>query len=173
MKDQLILLDIVEGTVVDGPGFRTTVYSAGCRHQCRGCHNPQSWDMNNGYAVAVEEVVERLLENPFSNITFSGGDPLEQAEAFTALAKAIKARSNKTIWCYTGYRFEEIYRSSRLSQLLPYLDVLVDGRYVQKLHDTDLLFRGSSNQRLVDVPHSLERGKVFLFDYLPYPVIAI
>lgn len=169
----LIIMDIVEGTVVDGPGFRTSVYAAGCRHQCPGCHNPQSWDRANGQPVAVEKVAEQLLGDPFSNITFSGGDPLEQAEAFTMLAKEIKSRSTKTIWCYTGYRFEEVCRSSRLSQILPYIDVLVDGRFNQHLKDTNLIFRGSSNQRLVDVRASLHSGTVTLFQYAPLPQIAV
>lgn len=170
---ELILLDIVEDTVVDGPGFRTTVYGAGCRHHCPGCHNPQSWDTANGEPVEVEQLAERLLADPFSNITFSGGDPLEQAEAFTALAQLIKAQSRKTIWCYTGYRFEEVYGSPRLSQLLPYVDVLVDGCYNQNLRDSGLFFRGSSNQRLVDVAASREKGEVMLFDYAPTLVLAV
>lgn len=170
---ELVIMDIIEDTVVDGPGFRTTVYAAGCRHHCPGCHNPQSWDAANGHAVSVEQVAERLLADPFSNITFSGGDPFEQAEAFTALAREIKTRSRKTIWCYTGYRFEELARSPRFSCLLPYIDVLVDGRFVEHLRDTSLLFRGSSNQRLIDVPASLRSGAVTLFEYAPYPVIAV
>ena len=91
----LFLLDIIEDTVVDGPGFRTSLYAAGCRHHCPGCHNPQSWEREHGHAVGVEEVAERLLTDPFSNITFSGGDPLEQVEAFTELAKLIKNKSKK------------------------------------------------------------------------------
>ena len=169
----LFLLDIIEDTVVDGPGFRTSLYAAGCRHHCPGCHNPQSWEREHGHAVGVEEVAERLLTDPFSNITFSGGDPLEQVEAFTELAKLIKNKSKKNIWCYTGYRYEEVCRSARLAQILPYIDVLVDGRFNQHLRDTDLLFRGSSNQRLIDVPESLLKGKIQLYDYSPYPVIAV
>lgn len=169
----LTILDIVEDTVVDGPGFRTTVYAAGCRHHCQGCHNPQSWDKANGYEISVEKVAEQLLKDPFSNITFSGGDPLEQVEAFTLLAQIIKKQSRKTIWCYTGYRYEEVCRSSRIAPLLTYIDVLVDGRYIQHLRDTDLLFRGSSNQRLIDVKASLKTGKTILTEYAPLPVIAI
>ena len=91
----LFLLDIIEDTVVDGPGFRTSLYAAGCRHHCPGCHNPQSWEREHGHAVGVEEVAERLLTDPFSNITFSGGDPLEQVEAFTELAKLIKKKAKR------------------------------------------------------------------------------
>lgn len=169
----LVLMDIVEDTVVDGPGFRTAIYAAGCRHHCEGCHNPQSWNPANGYRVEVEQVAKQLLSDPFSNVTFSGGDPLEQVEAFTELARLIKSQSKKTIWCYTGYRFEDICRSRRMLQILPYIDVLVDGRYVQKLRDTELLFRGSSNQRLVNVEASLQLGKTVLVDYEPLPIVAI
>lgn len=170
---KIIVLDIIEDTVVDGPGFRTAVYAAGCRHQCPGCHNPESWNIARGQEIEIRELANRLLEDPFSNITFSGGDPLEQADAFTELARLIRRESKKNIWCYTGYRFEEICRSRKLSQLLPYIDVLVDGRYNQKLRDTSLLFRGSSNQRLVDVAASLEKEEVVLFEYAPYPEIAV
>ena len=156
----LMVMDIVEDTIVDGPGFRTTVYASGCRHHCPGCHNPQSWELSNGHGVEVEELARELLSDPFSDITFSGGDPMEQVEAFTELARIIKAESRKNIWCYTGYRFEEVATSSRFSRILPYIDVLVDGRFRNELRDTDLLFRGSSNQRLVDVRASLDRGKV-------------
>ena len=168
-NEQELVNDIVAayGKVIDD------LYAAGCRHHCPGCHNPQSWEREHGHAVGVEEVAERLLTDPFSNITFSGGDPLEQVEAFTELAKLIKNKSKKNIWCYTGYRYEEVCRSARLAQILPYIDVLVDGRFNQHLRDTDLLFRGSSNQRLIDVPESLLKGKIQLYDYSPYPVIAV
>ncbi len=169
----LIIMDIVEDTVVDGPGFRTSVYAAGCRHHCLGCHNPQSWNFDNGYRVKVEQVAEQLLADPFSNVTFSGGDPLEQVEAFTELAKLIKMQSKKTVWCYTGYRFEYICQSHRLSRILPYIDVLVDGRYMQKLQNIELLFRGSSNQRLVDVEASLQLGKTILINYEPLPIEVV
>lgn len=170
---ELAILDIVEDTVVDGPGFRTTVYASGCPHRCPGCHNPQSWDLSAGHIVSVETVADKLLSNPFANITFSGGDPLMQVEAFTDLAKRIKAGSRKTIWCYTGYCYEDICRSSRLSAILPYIDVLVDGRFRQELRDTALLFRGSSNQRLVDVRKSAVAGYACLFEYKPLPVMTV
>lgn len=170
---ELAILDIVEDTVVDGPGFRTTVYASGCAHRCPGCHNPQSWDLCAGHVVSVEVVADKLLNNPFANITFSGGDPLMQVEAFTRLAKRIKAESRKNIWCYTGYLFEDICKSSRLSMILPYIDVLVDGRFMQELRDTSLLFRGSSNQRLVDVRKSVTEHCACLFEYKPLPVMAV
>ena len=98
--------------MVDGPGFRTSLYAAGCRHHCPGCHNPQSWEREHGHAVGVEEVAERLLTDPFSNITFSGGDPLEQVEAFTELAKLIKNKSKKNYnnWMFKLLNYKVLHR---------------------------------------------------------------
>lgn len=156
----LRVLDILEDTTVDGPGFRTSIYCAGCQHHCPGCHNPQSWDMEGGREVAVSDILQAILDDPFADVTFSGGDPMYQAEAFTELARQIRAKSQKTIWCYTGFTFEQLLLNPRTRALLEQLDVLVDGRYVEALRDTDLLYRGSSNQRLIDVKKSLEEGKV-------------
>lgn len=169
---RLNLMAVVEDTVVDGPGFRTTIYAAGCRHQCPGCHNPESWNPANGHNMAIDAVLEKVLNDPFANVTFSGGDPLAQPEAFTELARQIKNRSRKTIWCYTGFCFEAVRRSPRLSAILPYIDVLVDGRFVQELKQDGLLFRGSTNQRLVDVAASLASGRVELFNYQPHVAVV-
>ena len=137
--------------MADGPGFRTSIYCAGCAHHCPGCHNPQSWDFKGGYEVTIDELLEVIKADEFANVTFSGGDPLYQVEAFTELARRIKTETDKTIWCYTGFTYEEIQADSRLSQILPYLDVLVDGPYVEALRDTNLRFRGSSNQRIIEL----------------------
>ena len=146
---KLRILDIIEETMADGPGLRTSIYCAGCAHHCPGCHNPQSWDFAGGHDVPVEELLEAILDDEFSNVTFSGGDPFYQVEAFTELARKIKERSSKTIWCYTGFTYEEIKDDERLSMMLPYIDVLVDGPFIQEKRDTELLFRGSSNQRII------------------------
>ncbi len=153
------VLDIVEDTMVDGPGLRTTVYCAGCRHRCSGCHNPQSWDFNAGRDMSTDEIMKVILADPFADVTFSGGDPMYQPEGFAELAKAIKSKTNKTIWCYTGFSFEQIMSDSRLQPLLLQLDVVVDGPYKKELRDTDLRFRGSSNQRIIDVRRSLEEKR--------------
>ena len=158
----LSILEIVEDTTVDGPGFRTTVYCAGCPNRCPGCHNPQSWDIANGKAMDVEEVLEIVLADPFADVTFSGGDPMFQPAGFAALARAIKERSAKNIWCYTGYLFEDILLNAQQSELLESIDVLVDGRFVEALKSEELPFRGSSNQRIIDVRKSLEQGCVVL-----------
>ena len=164
----LSVLAIVEDTTVDGPGFRTAIYAAGCPNHCPGCHNPESWEITRGTWMETEEVVARVMADEFANVTFSGGDPMFQPEGFTEVAAAIKARSQKSIWCYTGYRYEELLRHPQQAHLLRYIDVLVDGPFVQALRDESLLFRGSSNQRLIDVPASLQAGEVVLFRYDPY-----
>lgn len=143
------VLDILFETMMDGPGLRTSIYFAGCKHHCKGCHNPQSWDMNGGYSMPINHILTLIKEDEFANVTFSGGDPFYQVDAVTELAKRIKAETNKTIWCYTGFTIEEIREDPNLSKLLPYIDVLVDGPYVESLRNTDLPFRGSENQRII------------------------
>lgn len=150
-------------TTVDGVGFRTAIYGAGCIHQCKGCHNPQSWDLTLGEQYSIEDLFSIVQADDFSNVTFSGGDPLVQVEGFTQLAKMIKSNTKKTIWCYTGFLYEYILSSEKYAQILPYIDVLVDGRYSEEHRDVDLKFRGSSNQRIIDVPQSLLRGEVVLW----------
>ena len=164
----LSVLAIVEDTTVDGPGFRTAIYAAGCPNHCPGCHNPESWDIHRGSMMQTEEIVERILADEFADVTFSGGDPMFQPEGFTELAEAIKARSSKNIWCYTGYTFEALLRNPAQRQLLEQIDVLVDGRFEQSLRDESLLFRGSSNQRLIDVPASLRANRVVLKEMLTF-----
>lgn len=165
----LSIIDVIEDTTVDGPGFRTAIYAAGCPNACPGCHNPESWDIRTGKPVKTEELLHQVLADEFANVTFSGGDPMFQPEGFTKLAKAIKEKSKKSIWCYTGYTFEQILQRPEQAALLDYIDVLVDGRYEEKLKDINLLFRGSSNQRLIDVKSSLKEKKVVCLNYNPYP----
>lgn len=141
------ILDIVRGTTVDGPGFRTAIYFAGCDHRCQGCHNPQSWDFENGTEMTIDEIMEIVKEEDF-DVTFSGGDPLYSPEKITTLAKCIK-KEGYGIWLYTGFTIEQIRASERLKMPLPYLDAIVDGPYIDALRDPDLRFRGSSNQRII------------------------
>lgn len=156
------ILRIVEDTTVDGPGFRTSIYAAGCPNRCPGCHNPESWDLHNGTWMSTEEILAPILADDFADVTFSGGDPMFQPEGFAELARAIKAQSNKSIWCYTGFTFEQLIQQPAPKKLLSYVDVLVDGPFIQSLRDESLLFRGSSNQRLIDVPASLQTGSAVL-----------
>ena len=160
---KISVISIIESTSVDGPGLRTTVYCAGCGHRCKGCHNPQSWDIGYGEMVEVEEIAQRMLATG-ENITFSGGDPMFQAEAFGELAATIKSKSNRNIWCYTGYKIEQLMRMPKAMELLKNIDVLVDGQFELALRDENLLFRGSSNQRLIDVKKTLEMGKAVIYE---------
>lgn len=159
---KLSILDIIEDTTVDGPGFRTAIYCAGCLNACPGCHNPESWNIRNGKMMETDEVLAYVLADEFADVTFSGGDPMFQADGFAELARKIKANSSKSIWCYTGYRYEDLLRRPQQAELLRWIDVLVDGRFVETLKDPDLLFRGSSNQRLIDVQQSLASGEIRL-----------
>ena len=154
----------IEDTTVDGPGFRTAIYAAGCPNACPGCHNPESWDIKKGKQISTEEILTKVLADDFANVTFSGGDPMFQPEGFTKLAQAIKEKSRKNIWCYTGYTFERLLDNPKQAELLKYIDVLVDGKFKQALRDESLLFRGSSNQRLIDVKASLKANKTVLLE---------
>lgn len=151
------VLDIIEDTTVDGPGFRTSIYCAGCSHACKGCHNPQSWDFNGGREMTTEEIMKIIEADPYADVTFSGGDPMYQAEGFIELARAIRERTNKTIWCYTGFTYEALLKMPKQRELLELIDVLVDGPFVESLRDPDLLFRGSSNQRIISLPQPLQK----------------
>lgn len=172
MIDKISVLKIMECTSVDGPGLRTSVYCAGCVNRCAGCHNPQSWDINSGSWMSIDDIFAVIVnDDEVCNVTFSGGDPMYQPLAFAELAKRIKMETNKTIWCYSGYTFEHIKNDKDKMELLKWIDVLVDGKYVQALRDERLVFRGSSNQRVIDVKASLESDKIVLFEYNPFPEI--
>ena len=159
------VLDIIEDTMVDGTGLRTSIYCAGCAHHCPGCHNPQSWDFGGGRMMSTDEIMDVIKADPFADVTFSGGDPMYQADGFAELAEAIKRETDKTIWCYTGFTFEELLADVTKHKLLNMIDVLVDGPFIQSLRNPDLPFRGSSNQRIIDVQKSMKelRAVSFLF----------
>lgn len=152
------ILAIKYGTSVDGIGLRTSLYCAGCENRCPGCHNPQSWDENQGNEMEVKELF-RLIVEADMNVTFTGGDPMLHPEGFTALAQLIKERTDKTIWCYTGYRFENLIQYPKRKALLELCDVLVDSPFILVERDLSLPFRGSRNQRIIDVQASLEEEK--------------
>lgn len=141
------ILDIIRGTTVDGPGFRTAIYMAGCKHHCPGCHNPQSWDFGAGSEMSVEELMEVIEEEDF-DVTLSGGDPLYHPEEVRALTQRIKEAGHKT-WVYTGFTWEQINNSAKLKQALEYCEAVVEGPFIEAKKDPDLRFRGSSNQRII------------------------
>lgn len=158
------VLDIVEGTTVDGPGLRTSIYVAGCKHRCPECHNPQSWDFDAGREMTEEEVFDIVRRNGF-NVTFSGGDPLYSVNDIAPLCKRIHEKLHKNIWCYTGFLWESIIEKEEFFPLLQNVDVIVDGPYLAARRDTSLRFRGSGNQRIIDVQRSLAEGRVVQLDY--------
>lgn len=160
----LQVLDIVEGTTVDGPGLRTSIYLAGCKHHCPGCHNPQSWDFAAGKPMSQDEIMAVVRENDF-NVTLSGGDPMYMAKDVAGLCRRIKAELHKTIWCYTGFVWEDLVGNPEYMPLLETIDVLVDGPFVMARRDISLRFRGSGNQRVIDVRKSLEAGSVVMAEY--------
>ena len=161
--DSLRVISIIDGTSVDGPGLRTSIYLAGCSHHCPECHNPGTWSADAGTDMAYADLLSRIDENDF-DVTFSGGDPLFQAERLLPLLRAVH-ESGRNVWLYTGYTFEQVLSSPRLSAVLPYIDVMVDGRFEIAKRDVSLHFRGSSNQRLVDVRQSLAEGRAVEYQY--------
>ena len=152
-RRQLNVLDIVEGTSVDGPGLRTSVYVAGCRHNCPGCHNPQSWSMDGGRPMTIAQILTVIEDNDF-DVTITGGDPLYHPEEIYILTRLIKERMGKNIWLYTGFTLEEILKDEQLKFALRYVDTIVEGRFIQELADKNLRFRGSSNQQIINIDNN-------------------
>lgn len=160
--------DITSCDVNNGEGFRVTLWVAGCTHHCKGCQNPQTWDFNGGKTFdkeAHDYLFSELSKSYMQGLTFSGGDPLCSPVEVTQLAKEIKEKlPQKDIWLYTGFTLEQIQASPTMSKILPYVDVIVDGEYVESLRDVTLAFRGSRNQRIIHFKNGkvdkIEGGKV-------------
>ncbi len=154
---------IVPESFVDGEGVRFAIFMQGCLRNCPGCHNPATHDLNGGKIFDTEEIISAMKKNPLvSGITLSGGEPFLQIPPAVELAKAAK-NFGLDVWCYTGFKFEEI--PSEGEELLKNTDVLVDGEYIEDLRDLDLNFRGSKNQRVIDVKKTLSNKKIILRDY--------
>jgi anaerobic ribonucleoside-triphosphate reductase activating protein len=157
-------------SVVDGPGIRFVLFAQGCEHNCPGCHNPQTHDREGGDLVDIAEIFERIKKAKLiRGVTFSGGEPYLQAAPLAQLARQVKALGLGLV-TYSGYRFEELYaiaaRDKNVKDLLAASDILVDGKYMAEKRDISLAFRGSANQRLIDVPRSLLAGQAVEWDEL-------
>lgn len=147
------LSGIVEESIVDGPGLRYVLFTQGCPHHCKGCHNPQTHSFEGGFPFTAEAALAQMRENPLlSGITLSGGEPFEQPRALCAVAEGVHAMG-KTVVTFTGYTYEALLDrrdDAWTARLLELTDLLIDGPYVENLRDLELRFRGSSNQRLLD-----------------------
>lgn len=151
---------VADDSIVDGPGIRVTLFCQGCPHHCPGCQNPETWPFAGGTKMEEEALFARIRENPLARgVTFSGGEPFAQAAGFARLAGMLQSAGYE-VACYTGYRFEDLLCGAPDQQaLLQKLDVLIDGPFVEELKSLSLPYRGSSNQRILDVPASLREGK--------------
>ena len=163
---QLNVAGMLDCSVVDGPGVRAVVFTQGCPHACPGCHNPQTHDPNGGQWLDVSELAAKLCKHKgLRGVTFSGGEPFLQARELAALAVSLKAKG-LNIMIYSGYTYEELAQAatgdSAVAALLAVADVLIDGKYVQEERDLALAYRGSRNQRVIDLPATISSGTVVL-----------
>ena len=155
---------LVQDSIVDGPGFRFVCFVQGCPHHCPGCHNPDSHDPGGGKEMSMEEVGAELLKNPLTDgLTLSGGEPFQQAEDCLALARLAHSRG-LSVWSYTGYTYEFLRAQGTPAQreLLEEIDVLVDGPFVLERRTLSLPWRGSDNQRLIDLAATRRQGRLAL-----------
>ena len=156
----LNLSGIISDSIVDGPGIRTTIFSQGCPHHCPGCHNPETWAFGCGTDVPVKALVEEVQRNPLCRgVTFSGGEPFAQAAGFAKLAQLLKERGYE-VASYSGYTFEELLNGSDdQKELLASIDILIDGPFLLAQKSLEVPFRGSRNQRILDVKKSLAESR--------------
>ena len=156
--------DIQPDSILDGSGIRTVIWFQGCLHNCKGCQNPETHDMNGGIVVDVDELKMKLKNLKYqSGITLSGGDPFFQPEAALEIARFAKS-IGLNVWAYTGFTYEALLSDKSRLDLLKYVDVLVDGKFMIDKKSLNCKFRGSTNQRLIDVKKSMEAGGVVLYD---------
>lgn len=154
------IANVIEESFVDGEGIRFTIFVQGCPHHCKGCHNPGTHDFNGGRIVDTDELILKFSRAKLINgITLTGGEPVCQISAVTELAKAAK-ENNLNVWCYTGYTYEELLNATENKNFLNYVDVLVDGPFIESQRDLTMPFCGSKNQRLIDIPKTLKQKKI-------------
>ncbi|HKM28225.1 MAG TPA: anaerobic ribonucleoside-triphosphate reductase activating protein [Anaerovoracaceae bacterium] len=169
-RETVRIAGIVRESIVDGPGIRFVVFAQGCPHGCPKCHNEETHDFEGGYDCSIEKILNAVAENPLlAGVTFSGGEPVCQPEAFYSLAKKLKEQSpDLNLILYSGYSYEELSEMCKsneaLAGLLGLTDLLIDGKYEDELRDLRLLFRGSSNQRIIDMAATEATGEIVLAD---------
>ncbi len=156
----LDLAGIVNDSIVDGPGIRMTVFAQGCPHHCQGCHNPETWEFGCGTPMDEERIADIVATNPLCRgVTFSGGEPFAQAKGFAKLAKLLKQRGYE-VASYSGYTYEQLINGTEAQkELLQSIDVLIDGPFNLSQRSLEVPFRGSRNQRIIDVKKSLTAGE--------------
>jgi len=165
-NDAIRIAGVIRESIVDGPGIRFVVFCQGCPHGCPGCHNPDTHDFDGGYYCDIEKILKAVDENPLlDGVTFSGGEPFCQPEAFYELAVKLKER-NLNIVAYSGFTFEELQamgdKNPAVIKLLQLTDLLIDGKFIEAKRDLTLQFRGSQNQRIIDMKRTLAEGTVIL-----------
>ncbi|MHC1750326.1 MAG: anaerobic ribonucleoside-triphosphate reductase activating protein [Cellulosilyticaceae bacterium] len=169
MNTHIRLAGVLPDSLVNGEGLRHVLFAQICHHNCCGCFNPETHSPDGGELIPIAAIVKTINDNPLlSGVTFSGGDPFEQAEEFAIIAKAIK-KNSFDIWCYTGYTYEYLMLHQDANpgwgNLLDRIDVLVDGPYIEALADPNLKYRGSSNQRIIDLKATMEAGSIIQKSY--------
>lgn len=172
MRNTIRLAGIAYESLVNGPELRRVFFSQGCKHNCKGCFNPETHSFELGEEKDIDELIEDVINSPFiKGVTFSGGDPLEQADKFAYMAKKLNDRIKDrdfNIWCYTGYKFEYILNNldEKLGwrELINNIDVLVDGKFEEDKKEEGLKFKGSSNQRIIDIKESLKSKKIVVLE---------
>lgn len=164
MNKKIRLAGLIHESLVNGPGIRRVFFSQGCNHNCEGCFNKETHDFLGGELFDIDELINDIKDNPLiKGVTFSGGDPFEQSDKFAYMAEKLK-KMDINIWCYTGYKFEEIIEGKGNNkssiELLNNIDVLVDGKFEISKAKENLKYRGSDNQRIIDVKKSLKEQKI-------------
>lgn len=163
-EEKIRIAGIIEESIVDGPGIRFVIFTQGCPHHCKGCHNPQTHDFNSGKEISINDILQMIEANPLlKGITLSGGEPFMQAKTLSIMLDKVKAK-NLDVITYSGFTYEEILQKADnknyYKELLERTDILIDGKFEEDKKNENLMYRGSSNQRAIDVKLSIDKGKI-------------
>ena len=157
----------VPESIVDGSGLRSVIFVQGCGHNCKGCHNRSTWDFNGGHEVEIDEVYSKIEQADsflHKGITLTGGEPMLQCVPLLSLVRMYKSNFSKNVWCYSGFTYEQIVARPKMKELLKEIDVLVDGKFIEEQKSLHLKFKGSENQRIIDVKKSREENRIVLWE---------